>query len=274
MLPTYLVIGAPKCGTSSLCYYLGKHPDVFMAEEKEIHYFGRKDPEKTPAWYESFFEQATGATAIGEGSTSYTKPQLVNDAARQIAALLPDCRLIYMVRNPLKRLESDWKMASAEGWAVGTSINDVDRMPWLLDQGFYWRNISPYRERFPDDQILIVFLEDFSRNPDAELARCFAHIGVVNVQIDGSGEPLNTAAGHVTYHPLGRALRALPRFENVKNIAPRWMVNAGKALLTKPQRFEVQWEPAVRDRVVATFVEESKPFLEWCGKPPDFWTYD
>ena len=70
MLPNFIVIGAPKCGTTSLCHLLGNHPQVFMSKVKEPHYFGRKDPTKTLLWYEEHFVGAEDKKAIGEGSTS------------------------------------------------------------------------------------------------------------------------------------------------------------------------------------------------------------
>jgi hypothetical protein len=95
-----------------------------MSIPKEIHYFGRNDPDKTLAWYLSFFQEAVGQNAIGEGSTSYTHPDIIEACAAEIAERIPSCRLIYMVRDPVDRLESDWKMRLREGWSAA-SINEA-----------------------------------------------------------------------------------------------------------------------------------------------------
>ena len=117
MLPTFIVIGAAKCGTTSICNVLGSHSDVFMSEPKEPHYFSSSPDSKiTHSWYESLFSSADGHIAIGEGSTSYTAPNRISRTARRLAQTIPDCKLIYVVRDPLKRLESDWKMRRREGW--------------------------------------------------------------------------------------------------------------------------------------------------------------
>src|SRR5207244_8421308 len=76
MLPTFLVIGAMKSGTTSLYRYLQAHPDVFMSEQKELNYFtqgANQNWEKGLAWYQAQFEQAGKARAVGEASTNYTK---------------------------------------------------------------------------------------------------------------------------------------------------------------------------------------------------------
>lgn len=74
MTPNYLVIGASKCATSSLCANLGQHPDVFMTHPKEPSFFSH-DPIYARGWdwYLSLFEDAGDVSARGEGSTSYTK---------------------------------------------------------------------------------------------------------------------------------------------------------------------------------------------------------
>jgi hypothetical protein len=274
-MPNYIVIGAPKCGTSSLCDLLGQHPDVFMSEPKEIHYFGRDDEKKTPAWYRAHFDAAAGKKAVGEGSTSYTHPDIIRRCADEIATQIPDCRLIYMVRNPLKRLESDWKMRAHEGWSKGESINEsVDQQPTLITHGAYWANINVYRERFRDDQILIVFLENFSRDPNTELARCFAHLGVAPWSgVVNPERPRNAANDYGRDRQWTRVLRAAKPLRLLKQRMPAWMVDASRSVLVERKEYKVEWDPAVRSRVVGALEEDAGRFLEFYGKSRDFWKY-
>ena len=179
LLPNFIVIGAAKCGTTSVCDLLGAHPQVYMSDPKEPCYFSHMDDEvRTRAWYESLFADVHDERAVGEGSTAYTHPDVIETTAARIRADIPDCRLIYMVRHPVRRLESDWRMRLHEGWTPDSISEAVQQQPTLVSHGLYWQNLSVYRALFSDEQILVVFLEDFMRNPDAELARCFAHIGV------------------------------------------------------------------------------------------------
>jgi hypothetical protein len=272
MLPNFLVIGAPKCGTSSLCHLLGRHPEVFMSRPKEIHFFGRSDPEKTYPWYESFFSEAHGKKAVGEGSTSYSHPEIIEACAAQIAERIPACRLIYMVRDPVERLESDWKMRRHEGWAAACVNDAVEQQPSLITLGLYWKNLSVYRRHFPDEQLLVVFLEDFHRDPDAELRRCWQHLRVdPTVVIEGSHRPRNAASGYRSYGTIASRLRALPLFAEVKRHLPGWALGMGKSVLTSKVRIELRWEPEMLARVAARFEDDSRQFLEFCGKDADFW---
>lgn len=120
-----MVIGCRKCGTTNLCRLLGDHPDVFMTNPKEPQYFSRlSNFDRDRDWYASLFAGAESYIARGEGSTTYTFPRRIELAAPRIHEAIPDCRLIYIVRHPIRRLESDWKSRVREGRAR-TSINEA-----------------------------------------------------------------------------------------------------------------------------------------------------
>lgn len=275
MLPNFIVIGAAKCATSSICKLLGKHPQVFMSDPKEPHFFGRDDPNKTLEWYEGCFEGAEGKIAVGEGSTSYTHPHIIHLAASGIAQHIPKCRLIYMVRNPIKRLESDWKMRKHEGWAEGSVNEAVESQPTLITHGMYWQNLYVYRKLFQDEQILIVFLEDFAQNPQQELKRCFEHIHVdISVSIIGADKPRNTSSNFRKDGFIAKYIRQTLFLNNLKEAIPSWMLKGAKLALTRKQDLTVRWASGVRRSVIERFKDDSREFLKHCCKPADFWNLD
>lgn len=275
MLPTFLVIGAAKCGTTTLCARLEEHPDVFVARPREIHYFGRDVPQKTPAWYEEHFEGAEAFPAVGEGSTSYTHPDIIEAAADQIARELPAARLIYMVRHPIKRLESDWRMRRREGWAEADINQAVARRSGsLVTHGKYWTNLGVYRERFPDDQMLVVFLEDLIRDPEGELRRCLAHVGVdPDVPIPDPGRAENQASEARQDGLVAGLLRRTGVVDAARKVTPEPLFRLSKEVLTKEERYEAVWDPRVRERLwQEEFAGEAARLLEHFGKPADFWS--
>jgi len=274
VLPNYFVIGAAKSGTTTLCTLLGRHPEIFMSTPKEIHYFGRNDPEKTREWYESHFASASSFRAVGEGSTSYTHPHIVEACATEIAELVPQARLIYMVRHPLGRLESDWKMRKHEQWAPPGSVNEAAREAdtTLIRHGLYWQNLNVYRRLFSDEQILVVFLEDFSKSPQTEMDRCFVHLGVG--QDASMGDQVLQKNRSQDFRRDGRLavwLRETGLLTALRRIMPRRAFSWGKGLLTRSDRFTVQWDPEVRSWVLGQFRDDAGRFLQYCGKPPGFW---
>ena len=109
MLPNFIVIGAPKCGTTTLCHLLAQHPQVFMCTPKEPAFFSREEIyQRGLAWYESLFEPGRDKKLRGEGTTGYTASLSDVVASSRIAQHLPDARLIYCVRHPIRRIESIW----------------------------------------------------------------------------------------------------------------------------------------------------------------------
>jgi hypothetical protein len=272
MLPNYLVIGAAKCGTTSLCHALGLHPDIFMTDPKEVHFFGRTDPVRTLEWYHSVLQPAAGRKAVGEGSTSYTHPDIIDVCAEHIARVVPRCRLIYIVRDPIDRLESDWRMRRHDGWAPATINEAVARQPNLVRHGLYWRNLSVYRRCFTDEQILVLFLEDFARDPQAQLRRCFSHLGVdPDVTIEGTHRPRNAARDYRKDGRVARRLRAATSFSTLKARMPPWLVRLAKAGLTTKISYALDWDPGLKASVASEFADDSPRFLRYCGKHPDFW---
>ena len=135
MKPSFLVIGAQKCATSSLCDMLGRHPDVFTPDPREPNFFSHADVWRQGwDWYESLFAGAEGVKAIGEGSTAYTMQARYPETAPRIARHLPEARLIYIVRDPLERMVSHWMHMRARGNREKLPFNEAVRNDsWYLD---------------------------------------------------------------------------------------------------------------------------------------------
>ena len=273
MLPNFLVIGAARCGTTSICDLLGSHPDVFMSDPKEPRFFSHMNDElRTRDWYESLFANVTTESAVGEGSTGYTHPDVIAITAERIRETIPACRLIYMVRNPITRLESDWRMRMHEGWTPASISEAALEQTSLVRHGLYWENLNVYRRFFPDDRILVVFLEDFVADPQSALARCFTHIGVdATVAIDDASRPRNRAADYRRDTLIASRIRQWRYFHRLKDACPSGVVKVVERILTKEEQFVPDWQPAVRQRVIDEMSGDATRFLSHCGKPPAFW---
>ena len=274
-LPNFFVIGAAKCGTSTICHILGQHPDVFMSDPKEPHFFGRDDPVKTWDWYAHSFEGAGEAIAIGEGSTSYTHPNIIERVAREIWEYGPTSRLIYMVRHPIRRLESDWRMRTYEGWAGGSINEAVKTGGSLLSHGMYWRNLNFYRQLFEDEQILIIFLEDLASDPASTLRRCFEHLGVSpEAPIENRRMARNKSSelrqdGHVVRILKDSSLRNL-----LTRLVPPGVKQHLMALLTSKLDVTLNWDTEAKRIAVDSFREDAQKFLSFCDKSPAFWNLE
>src|SRR5438132_12654782 len=116
LLPTFLIIGAMKAGSSSLYEYLRIHPEIFMPDMKEPDYFSKRARRGVGLeWYSRLFEGADRARAIGAASTDYTKVPTYSEVPARIAMVLPTTQLIYVVRHPIERMRSQYVHEVATG---------------------------------------------------------------------------------------------------------------------------------------------------------------
>jgi hypothetical protein len=101
--PNFFIVGAPKCGTTSLYDALGNHPDVYWPARKELHFFG-SDHHRTHraphdlAWYESYYAQVKNESRVGDASTSYLHSRM---APSEIQTYSPAAKIVIMLRNPV-----------------------------------------------------------------------------------------------------------------------------------------------------------------------------
>jgi len=187
-LPDFIVMGAMKCGTSTLYEQLAAQPGVFMSTPKEPNFFSDDDVfARGVDWYQSLFAAAARDQIIGEASTHYTKLPTYPMACERLIEAIPNARLIYLMRHPIDRLVShyihDWTM----GEAPATIDDAVYSTSPYVDYGRYHFQLAPYISHFGRENILPMFLERMNAAPAAELeraARFLGHEGAVAWQND------------------------------------------------------------------------------------------
>lgn len=162
MLPNFLVIGAMKAGTTSLYEYLRHHPQIFMSGVKELDFFvEHMNWRRGRAWYEAQFRSVkSGAIAIGEASPSYSKHPLLPGVPARVAALLPDVRLIYLVRHPIERMRSHYLHQVIIGKERRPLAQALVEMPGYLITSQYALQVEQYLRYVALERILIVKSED------------------------------------------------------------------------------------------------------------------
>lgn len=161
-----------KCATSTLYTQLAAQPNIFLPTLKEPNFFSDDEVyNKGTNWYSSIFDQAPLDSIIGEASTHYTKLPDYPHTINRIIGLLPNVKIIYIMRDPVERLIShyihEWTMNR-----ISLPINEaVLKYSELTNYGLYSMQIKPYLEHFGSKQILPVFFERLTNRPQHELAR-------------------------------------------------------------------------------------------------------
>src|SRR4051794_28578727 len=109
-LPDFIVIGTTKGGTTSLWRYLSDHPDIFMPTRKELRFFSNNERWRQGVeWYARQFEGAGEHQLVGEASPQYTSWPRYPHVPERMASVVPNAKLIYLVRDPVARTASLWR---------------------------------------------------------------------------------------------------------------------------------------------------------------------
>ncbi|HEX6393022.1 MAG TPA: sulfotransferase domain-containing protein [Acidimicrobiales bacterium] len=179
MLPNFLLIGAMKAGTDSLWEYLRAHPQVFMSVPKEIDFFVKElNWPRGIEWYESHFARTGAAQVIGEASTSYSKWPVHQGVPERIASVVPDVRIVYLVRHPIDRIHSQYLHQRLLGLERRSLSGAVLSDPSYLNFSRYGLQLRQYLDYFDRSQILVLKSEDLrhDRRATAECMANFLHI--------------------------------------------------------------------------------------------------
>ena len=232
-LPEFLILGGQRCGTTSLYQYLVEHPSIGAASTKEVHYFDLSY-HRGMDWYRGHFpteasqrtraRRANGEATTGEASPYYLLHPL---APLRAADVLPDAKLIVMLRDPVKRLISHYHHEVALGYeslslpdalAAESSrlageeerivedplyVSDAHQHHSYFARGCYAPQLERWFAGFPRESFLILEQRRFFADPTASLDRVLDHIGV-SPQHRTHFEAYN----NLKYPPVDERLRA------------------------------------------------------------------
>lgn len=198
-LPNFLCVGAQKSGTTSLYQILKSHPEVFLPDKKELHFFNEdSEYEKGIEYYERYFAGCRGEKAVGEITPAYIYFENVPGRIRE--TLGGDVKLIFIFRNPATRaysqyLMSLWKGYEKEGFRraleleekrMGEGYNKRRSLSYVT-RGLYARQVKRYLEHFPRENMLFLVLEeDFfdAREEAFENLLSFLGVGRAGISFD------------------------------------------------------------------------------------------
>jgi hypothetical protein len=190
-LVTFLIAGVQKAGTTALYDYLAEQGGVALSKTKEVHFFDDEGEDwRTPDYqgYESRFARAEGLPC-GEATPIYT---YWPNALERAAAYNPALRLVVVLRDPVERAWSHWRMEYARGAEREPFARCIregrqrlfDSQPWghhrefsYVERGFYGEQVERLFALFPRDQVLLLRAEDLRADARRALATVRAFIG-------------------------------------------------------------------------------------------------
>jgi sulfotransferase family protein len=177
-LPNLVVIGAQKCGTSGLHYQLGLHPEIWMSRPKELNFFiDERNWPRGVDWYRASFNAR--ARVRGESSPNYTAYPQHLGVPERMHSLIPDAKLVYVVRDPLARIAAHWVHNYAKRREKGdlqATLTHVNTSYVVRSQ--YHMQLQQFLPHYPLQQILVLEQEDLRSQPAETLRRVFEFAGV------------------------------------------------------------------------------------------------
>jgi len=178
-LPTFLIIGAMKAGTTALHEYLSNHPQIFMSSHKELKFFVKElNWERGLDWYSRQFADAGPALCRGESSPHYAMASRYAGVPRRIASVIPEAKLIYLVRDPVDRMKSAYLHRVAKGREIRSAEQAfATDEPYLNDSRYAWQ-IEQYLEYFDRSRILILEAEYLRKSRREALERVLQFLDV------------------------------------------------------------------------------------------------
>lgn len=198
LLPTFVIIGAQKAGTTSLHFYLDQHPEIFLGAFKEPNLFLADSDVKgdyyalEPFFYGSssrdkrrslsddqilrrMFRGYAGERIIGEASPYYTCAPSGVETPGRMFRLRPEMRLVYVLRNPLDRIVSNYVHDVRIHDLIGHPISDdfntrLRTRSHFLEASLYFKQLERYLAFFPVEQIHVLLFEELVSHPDSTLS--------------------------------------------------------------------------------------------------------
>lgn len=278
---TFSLPGFSKCGTTSLISLVAQHPEVAMPSRLEPWFFINDRFDSRWDGYRRLFPDDLHAyRAVGDDSTSYTSSRVIEATSTRLANLYPDLRLVFLARDPVARIESSFREFHHSGPKFGINTpfdlgQALEELPQIVRDSRYWYLIGHFRDRFPSEQIKVVFFEDFVRDPSSVLRTVFDFIGVSpdGLDVAHTAPRLNRGERKLRDTRVLRRLRLTPVVGQA--LCRMHIERHDRALsrmgLRRPDTTAPTWTPKARQMVRDTIGPDAAAFLAAYGGPASGW---
>jgi len=175
-LPNFLVLGPPRTGTTWLFRCIYHHPQIYVPEVKEIHYFDERYG-RGVEWYRSFFRNVPdSAIATGDLTPSYCAHL---EAPARVRETLGDrIKLFVVFRDPVERAFSEYRMKRGAGRLRGSFLEALQTDRALVENSLYAKNLQRFRDYFADDRLYLLSYRLLNENPLRYISEFLGALGV------------------------------------------------------------------------------------------------
>lgn len=208
-LPDFIAVGPQRTGTTWMHQAMAGHAGLPSIKETD---FFTKNFARGLDWYLEFFRECSADLPMGEIDPNYFGEE---SAAERIAALIPHCRIVVTLRDPVARAWSSYRTMRRDVWTRAEFEETVRINPVIRESSRYAHHLSGWRARFGAERVLVMLYDDLERDPQAYLDRVCAFIGIAAIQV-------HDAAAAERVNAVTRAPRSRWLARNARN-ARDWM---------------------------------------------------
>ena len=274
-LPTFLIVGVQKAGTTSIYNYLDKHPQIYMSPVKETNFLEKdwstienaqknKNGILTIEDYGRLFQGVTNEIAIGEASPNYLFHY--QSSAARIKQYVPDAKLISILRNPVERAYSDYLMHirdAINNRPLEEQIEHSAHKSFMLRKGLYYTQVKYYLDEFGSEQFKVFLYDRLCQNSLEFMQEMYRYIGVddtfdvdTSTQVQTAKIPKNQAINNLLQrdNPLrslaASTLKAIMPLETRQKLRDRLIDFNSKS------KQEAPLKPETRQKLVELYRED------------------
>lgn len=248
-LPDFVIIGAMKCGTSTLASQLGAQRGIFMSTPKEPNFFSDDDVYANgPGWYHALFDAAPEGALLGEASTHYTKLPTYPETLTRLSETLEAPKLIYVIRDPVARAVSHYIHEWSQGIISSDLETALESYPELISYGQYAMQLEPWLAHYGPENLLVTSAEAMKQDPQGLLTRIGTFLNRPGLSWQEDQAPQNVSAERIRKFPLHGLL--------VENPLATWL---RRSLVPQSLRDRIKEARQIRDR--PTFSPDSEALL-------------
>ncbi len=275
-LPDFVIIGAMRAGTTALADCLGRHPEIGISRLKETDFFiEEKNFGRGMNWYRSLFPE--NKRIVGEASPNYTKRDVFENVPARIHAANPDVKLIYVVRDPVKRFWSHYQHSVLVHGGLAPPrviLEDTEGAHILAASCYYWQ-LCAYLEFFDRAQIYILDFDAFTNERGASLQALCNFLGVSAFQLTDHAPQKNSSASLGAVPGWALKLAHHPGLVGVRSVLPGSLRNAAKTSLSKlsPSRRQAPVMPeGLHEQIGIALQEDATQFRKLTARAFPQWS--
>ena len=265
-LPTFVIAGAMRSGTTSLTRWLRGHPDVWMSQNKELHYFDtRWERGVSVDEYRRDFAGWSHQHAVGEATPNYLYHR---EAMQRLATVLPDARILLSLRHPVDRAYSHYWARRSRGIETRGFAEVIATEPevpvgddgGLLARGRYFEQIQRALQHVDRARMLVVLFDDLQEQPVDTFGEVCAFIGVDPAVVP---DEVGQAANGYRHFRSQRVRRLSLRL-------PKSVANAVGRVNSRTEAYP-SMDPSLRAALCDQYRPHNEALADWLGRDLSAW---